>query len=147
MLFRSQYTAATDFKQIPGSPIAYWVSKNIRRAFSKGRPLSEFAALQPGLQTSNNSMFVRCWHEVSHENIGFSMASSNDASASGLRWFPYNKGGDYRLWYGNNEYIVDWQENGKRIKEYVTKKYPYLNGNIDYVVKDRGKYFLPSVTW
>lgn len=135
------------FKQIPGSPIAYWVSDNLRRAFSQGRPLSEFATLQPGLQTSNNSMFVRCWHEVSHENIGFSMASSNDASASGLRWFPYNKGGDYRLWYGNNEYVVDWQDNGKRIKEYVTKKYPYLNGNIDYVVKDRGKYFLPSVTW
>lgn len=136
-----------NFKQIPGSPIAYWVSKNIRRAFSLGRPLSEFAALQPGLQTSNNSMFVRCWHEVSHDNIGFAMTSSNEASASGLRWFPYNKGGDYRLWYGNNEYVVDWQENGRRIKNYVTTKYPYLNGNIDYVVKDRGKYFLPSVTW
>lgn len=142
------YTAKPDeFKNIPGSPIAYWVSANVRRSFAEDHPLSEYADLQPGLQTSNNSMFLRLWHEISHANIGFFMPSSDAACDSGLRWFPYNKGGDYRLWYGNNDYVVDWQNNGKRIKEYVANKYPYLNGNVDYVVKDRGKYFLPSVTW
>jgi len=62
-------------------------------------------------------------------------------------WFPLNKGGEFRRWYGNQEYIVNWQDDGRDIKEHVTKQYPYLNGNIDYVIKDRGKFFSESVSW
>ena len=143
-----RFTASfEDFNKIPGRPIAYWSSDSILNAFISGSPLISFADVQPGLQTSNNERFVRYWFEVSNENIGFGYINSEVAASSNKTWFPYNKGGDYRLWYGNNDCVVNWKDNGREIKNYVSDKYPYLNGNIDYVVKDRGKYFLPSITW
>ncbi len=143
------YTAKPDdFKKIPGSPVAYWVSERTREVFVEGEPLSDFCHIQPGLQTSNNAMFVRLWHEVDVSRVGLhDIHSSEDAQDSEKKWFPYNKGGEYRLWYGNNDHVVNWHNNGAEIKEYVDKKYPYLKGNIDYVIKDRGWYFKPSVTW
>ena len=142
------YRASTlDFKKIPGSPIAYWVSDRIRNIFESAPSLDTFAELQPGLQTSNNSMFLRYWHEVDSNKIGFGYGSNEEAKNSHKKWFPYNKGGDFRKWYGNNEYVVNWENDGKEIKDYVNKKYPYLKGNIDYVIKDRGRYFKESITW
>lgn len=136
-----------DFKKIPGLPFAYWVSDSFRNAFVSGESLGDICEMQPGLQTSNNAMFVRYWHELNFDRIGFGLNSSEEAILSKKRWFPYNKGGDYRKWYGNNDHVVNWENNGSDIKSYVNNKYPYLKGNIDYVVKDRGRYFKPSVTW
>jgi hypothetical protein len=136
-----------DFAKVPGTPVAYWVSDRMRQVFDRSIPLSDISELQPGLQTSNNSFFVRLWHEVSVAQIGFGCGSSLESVETGRKWFPYNKGGDFRRWYGNNDHVVNWFDNGAAIKRYVAEKYPYLNGNVDYVIKDRGKYFQASVTW
>lgn len=136
-----------DFKNIPGSPVAYWLEKELVGVFSTGQALLEVAEPTVGLQTSNNAKFLRYWHEVGFDNIYLSAKNSEEALASGCKWFPYNKGGDYARWYGNHEYVVNWKNNGEEIKNYVTEKYPYLNGNIDYVVKDRGAYFKESLSY
>jgi hypothetical protein len=132
---------------IPGGPIAYWLSPKAISAYIDGKPIGKIAYGQPGLQTSNNALFVRQWSEVSYSGIGVELQSSQDARDSRLKWFPYLKGGDWRKWYGNQEHIVDWQNDGEAIKDYVNTEYPYLNGNIDYVVKDRGYYFKRLITY
>jgi hypothetical protein len=137
----------SDFLSIPGFPIAYWIGDRMRSCFKEGMRLGDWIDLQPGLQTSDNARFVRLWHEVDIKRCGFGFRSNAEAKESGLKWFPHNKGGDFRRWYGNNMFVVNWQNDGQEIKEFVTERYPYLNGNIDYVVKDRGRYFLPSITW
>jgi type II restriction/modification system DNA methylase subunit YeeA len=137
----------SDFLSIPGFPIAYWIGDRMRSCFKEGMRLGDWIDLQPGLQTSDNARFVRLWHEVDIKRCGFGFRSNAEAKESGLKWFPHNKGGDFRRWYGNNMFVVNWQNDGQEIKEFVSERYPYLNGNIDYVVKDRGRYFLPSITW
>lgn len=136
-----------DFKKIPGSPVAYWLSSDLIEIFSKGVPLSDLAEPTVGLQTSNNGRFLRLWHEVNFARISLGAVSSADAEASGRKWFPYNKGGEYVRWYGNHEFVVNWEGNGREIKNYVSEKYPYLKGNVDYVVKDRGAYFKESLSY
>ncbi|MEN1927590.1 BREX-1 system adenine-specific DNA-methyltransferase PglX [Luteimonas sp. MJ250] len=135
------------FTGIPGSPIAYWLPAAALDAYRRGTGLGEVCYGQPGLQTSNNERFIRTWSEVSLSDVGFGLASSQDAAASCLRWFPYLKGGEARKWYGNHDHVVNWQDDGHAIKSYVNGKYPYLNGNIDYVVKDRGYYFRPGISY
>ena len=134
------------FGGIPGSPLASRcplcsIGLHLRES------LSDVAYSQPGLQTSDNAQFIRYWFEVDLGRIGFGLTSSEDAAISTFRWFPYLKGGDYRKWYGNELYVVDWEHDGRRIKEYVSSKYPYLNGKIDYIVKDRGYYFKPMISY
>jgi len=136
-----------DFLKIPGFPFAYWVSDNIRNAFRRGKKLGKLSSVQPGLQTSDNDRFVRGWHEVEISKVGFGYSNNAEAKQSGKKWFPYNKGGKFRKWYGNNELVVNWFNDGNEIKEYINNKYPYLKGNIDYVVKDRGYYFREALTW
>src|SRR5439155_5138321 len=83
-----------DFNRIPGSPIAYWLSDAFRLVFERSVPLSALCELQPGLQTTDNALFVRLWHEVPLHRIGFGCGSNQEAVHSGRKWFPYNKGGD-----------------------------------------------------
>ncbi|MFC2077836.1 BREX-1 system adenine-specific DNA-methyltransferase PglX [Candidatus Bipolaricaulota bacterium] len=136
-----------EFKKIPGSPVAYWVSDRVRSIFENESRMGEWVDSKVGLQTSDNTRFLRRWHEVAAGSTGFRMRTSEEAQASGLRWFPCNKGGVFRRWYGNHEFVVNWQNDGREIKDYVNQRYPYLNGNIDYVIKDRGKFFHESVSW
>ncbi len=105
------------------------------------------ANLRQGLATTNNSRFLRQWWEVAQARTAFSCKSREEAVVSGARWFPYNKGGEFRKWYGNHEYVVNWQDDGRQIKDEITRKYPYLNGNIDWVAKNQDTYFSPSVSW
>ncbi|MDR2895219.1 MAG: BREX-1 system adenine-specific DNA-methyltransferase PglX, partial [Propionibacteriaceae bacterium] len=98
-----------DFAVIPGSPIVYWLSEKMRESFSVGTPLSEVANLRQGLATADNSRFLREWWEVSQTRSAFACMSREEAAASGARWFPYNKGGDFRKWYGNQEHVVNWE--------------------------------------
>ncbi len=139
--------SAADFKKIPGSPIAYWVSDQARFAYEQKENIKTACYGQPGLQTSNNARFMRTWPECSIAKVGLNLPSSDAAQKSGMKWFPYLKGGDFRRWYGNHEYLVNWENNGSEIREYVANKYPYLKGNIDYVVKDRGYYFKELVSY
>jgi SAM-dependent methyltransferase len=99
---------ADDFKKIPGSPIAYWVSDNIMRVFSEGKLLSDIAEPRQGLATGDNGLFVRFWAEVGISAIGFNTLNSSRTK----KWYPYNKGGSFRKWYGNQDYIVNWENDG-----------------------------------
>jgi len=101
-----------DFKSIPGMPISYWVSDKIISVFRYVKPISEIIISVKGLDTCDNNTYVRRWSEVSRSNTLLTSESREDACLSGLRWFPYSKGGNYRKWYGNNEYVVDWANDG-----------------------------------
>lgn len=96
----------TNFSKIPGSPIAYWVSEALLRAFENGVPLGSIARPRIGQNTGNNNRFLRLWHEVKMEHITFGL-SHGDLTTKSYKWLPYNKGGEYRRWFGNQEYIVD----------------------------------------
>lgn len=105
--------SAADFKRIPGSTIAYWVSEKQKQLFIK-EPLKKYATFKEGLTTANNDLFLRLWSEVKIKDITF----NSSESSSSLFWVPYNKGGTFRKWFGNNYYVVDWRINGSRIKDY-----------------------------
>lgn len=125
LLFRA---SAEDFSKIPGSPVAYWVSKRVFDVFKDGVSLKDFSKGSTGLQTSDGNQFVRLSHEVSASDVG-------------IKWFRFAKGGGFRKWFGNVEHLVLWKNNGKDIKDYVSNKYPYLNGNYGLVVKNESTYF------
>ena len=138
--------AQDEFKKIPGSPVAYWASERVRDVFEKGKALSEIGETKQGLATTDNAQYVRSWTEVVFSGIGFGVKSVAAASNSGKRWFPYNKGGSYRKWYGNQNHVVDWENDGLRIKADILRKYPYLK-TPDFVAKNTSSYFRPSVSW
>lgn len=144
---RFRITSTEGLRRIPGAPIAYWLTDQAIAAYERGIRLGGRCYGQPGLQTSSNATFVRQWSEVSWSDIGLGFESNVAAQACGRRWFPYLKGGDFRKWYGNQCEVVNWKDDGAEIKKYVSDKYPYLHGNIDYVVKDRGYYFKPMVSY
>ena len=125
-----------NFEKIPGSPIAYWVSDKVREIFEKNQKLSEIADSKNGFTTGNNDLFLRIWNEINYSKIGYSMSNSQEALESKKKWFPYNKGGEFRKWYGNQEYLVNWENNGYSIKEYA------------HLVPRSLKYmFLPNISW
>ena len=124
------------FHSIPGSPIAYWASDKVREIFVKNLSLSAVANPCVGLQTADNNRFLRRWSEVSSEKIGLGYNSSEEAKESRKKWFPYNKGGEFRKWYGNNEYLVNWYNDGFEIKNYKGA-----------VIRNADKYFQEGITW
>lgn len=136
-----------DFKIIPGQPLAYWISPKLRSAFLKNPQLRVAADVRQGLATSDNTRFVRYWYEVAFEKIGFGMATSDEFQSSRKKWAPFNKGGKFRKWYGNFELVVNWENNGAEIKQSILSKYPYLNGNPDFVAKNPKFYFKEGLSW
>ncbi len=141
----NRYTAQqSNFSKIPGAPVAYWVSEKGIKCFSADS-IGNRALLCQGLTTTDNEKYVRFWQEVEIVNIGFNM-NSEQAHASGRKWFPFNKGGSFCKWYGNNELIVDYQNNGAEIKADVLRKYKYLK-TPDFVVKNSKTYFYEGLTW
>jgi len=135
-----------DFKKIPGGLIGYWLTEKSLNCFLLPK-LGEYFEPQVGLQTSNTDRFIRLWHEVNIKNFSSTSQTNEEAEKTGLKWFPLDKGGEFRRWFGNNTHAVNWRSDGSEIKEYVSERYPYLKGNIDYVIKDRGYFFRPGVTW
>ncbi len=129
-------TRSDQFSSIPGSPIAYWASEAIRRAFREGRPLDAIAKPRQGLATADNDRFLRLWHEVELNRIGFGYASAKEALRSQRKWFPYNKGGAYRKWYGNQDYVVNWANDGQELHDFPAA-----------VIRNPNYYFLPGITW
>lgn len=95
-----------NFEKIPGEPVAYWVSEAMMDAFAKGVPLGELAAARQGLATGDNDRFIRQWFEVQYTKIKLDAVNIEDAKKSGQKWFSHNKGGTYRKWYGNNDYVI-----------------------------------------
>jgi hypothetical protein len=106
----------SNFEKIPGCPIGYWVSENLCETFTRNLPLSAVCKPTQGLATADNGRFLRSWFEVSNDRIGFGHTNAASAAESQHKWFPYNKGGNYRKWYGNQELIVNWLNDGEEIK-------------------------------
>ena len=135
------YAKQKDFGKIPGMPISYWASKQIIKAFDKYPSLGEKALARNGMKTGDNNQFVRLWWEVADSKFNSTVNSANEAVQSGAKWFPYNKGGEYRKWYGNNDCVVNWENEGTCVfgKAKIEKR------NVqDYPNKLK---FLPSATW
>ncbi|MDO8731938.1 MAG: BREX-1 system adenine-specific DNA-methyltransferase PglX [Actinomycetota bacterium] len=108
--------------KLPGCPIAYWATERDYQVFESFLTLSDAMATREGMTTGNNGLFLRRWFEVSTAGIGFGLTDENQAIQSGKRWFPYLKGGTFRRWYGNLEYVVDWEQDGRRPKNYLDSK-------------------------
>ena len=132
-----RFTANQDeFKTIPGSPIAFWLSNNVKKAYANYPALGSIAAPRKGNSTSDNNRFLRIWHEVNVEKINFGCKKIDIEDTKIKRWFPYNKGGGYRKWYGYNDYVIDWYDDAKAIREIKTA----VIANYQYFMK-------PGLTW
>lgn len=143
---RYNIVAQNGFHSIPGSPIAYWASDRVREIFRKEKTLGELAKPRQGMATTNNDLFLRSWFEVNKSKIGFNIISTEEAIAKNYKWFPYNKGGDYRKWFGNNQYIVNFENNGKTICDYIDNT-PNVNVKSNGRVINREFYYKPNITW
>ena len=131
-----------NFARIPGSPVAYWASSHVFKLFSEDCLRSHIDA-RNGMSTTDNNRFLRFWPECSFEKIGFSSKSAEQAKASRKKWFPYNKGGEFRRWYGNNSYVVNWFNDGEEMKKCVTENY----GSYSKELRSEDKYFAEGISW
>ncbi|MDK2912923.1 MAG: hypothetical protein PWR29_1880, partial [Methanolobus sp.] len=129
--------SAADFKKIPGSPIAYWVSERVREICVYGKELGAIVPVRQGLATADNDRFLRLWHEVACHKVGLNFQSREDARLSGNKWFPYNKGGEFRKWYGNNDFLINWENDGCELNAFKPKS----------VIRNPEYYFKNSITW
>ena len=138
-----RYTAsASDFKKIPGSPIAYWVSGQIRKVYTEQKVLGEYVKPKVGMRTGDNARFLRVWPEVSLSKLSVTADQGN------AKWVPFVKGGDFRKWYGNVEYVVNWENDGYEIKESTLEKYPQLSwDNLGWKISNESFYFKKGITW
>lgn len=109
------YTDQYDFAKIPGEPVAYWLGDSFMKAFEQGRTLGELTVCRNGMKTGDNERFLRLWWEVNLSKANFTAENVNAAYESGATYFPYNKGGEYRKWYGNNDYLINWYKNGETV--------------------------------
>ena len=127
----------SNFEKIPGSPIGYWVSEILLMAFSKGNQLNLECDTKKGLATSDNNRFLRLWYEVSVIKSSLRQPSRRD-----VKWYPHNKGGQFRRWYGNNEYVINWDNNGFEIRNYKDTRGKLLSRpqNLHYNFKQ-------AITW
>lgn len=130
-----------DFYKIPGNRVAYWITDTLIEAF-KNPTIGDLAKPRQGLATGDNNRFTRLWHELNVNRINFNVSNISAAEESGDKWFPYNKGGAFRRWYGDDDYVVNWKDNGKEIKNFFDGegKLRSRPQNIQY-------YFKESITW
>lgn len=133
---------ADTFKQIPGIPIAYWACDALLDAFGNAKQLSEYGKPRQGLATGENARFVREWWEVDDCKSVYSCGSIQESIESACKWFPYNKGGDFRKWYGNNSSVVNWENDGQEIRNYKDQ-----NGRLLSRPQNTNCFFSPSITW
>ena len=138
---RFAQTSTDNFSKIPGSPVAYWVSKGLLSAFATGKSLGDIALARNGVKTGENGRFVRLWWEVILQGFNPTACDWKEASSSGAKWFPYNKGGEFRKWYGNNDCIVNWQNEGDEIFNHAKADKRNVQ---DYPLELK---FQPSASW
>jgi hypothetical protein len=133
---------SSEFVQSPGQVIAYHTAEGTRRAYSSGQALSKLLSVKQGLITGNVKRFVRHWFEVPWPSIGFHLNSLQTAAESEYSWFPYQYGGEYRKWYGNHVYVVNWRHGGAEIKNYRDE-----DGKQRSRIQGMSYYFQPGATW
>ena len=126
-----------DFKKIPGSPVAYWITEELRNTFIEYPAISKVSTVAVGLQTGDNNRFLRRWHEVSIDRLALNVPSRDESKNTNMKWFPYNKGGDYRKWYGNQDFVVNWENDGFEIDSFKPNA----------VVRNPRFYFQESISW
>lgn len=134
---------ANNFSKIPGVPFNYWVSEVFIKSFIDGDRLKRQGDTRQGMATSDNGRFLRLWYEISSDKIGLHYATDREAQKSRKKWFPYNKGGEYRKWYGNNDYVLNYENDGYEIKEYAISLYKSASRTI----KSMSEYFKPCISW
>jgi type II restriction/modification system DNA methylase subunit YeeA len=140
---RFNTTAQDDFKKIPGSPVAYWLPESALDVFGRSDPLEKIAEPRQGMATSDVNRFIRYWFEVDSMCIGFNCKSNEEAHSSGKKWFPHNKGGEFRRWFGNNLYVVNWKDGGRDVLAFAAELY----GSPTRTIKNISYYFKQNVTW
>jgi hypothetical protein len=140
------FTDQNNFIKIPGSLIGYWVNDKFLEIFRENK-MSDFGDSCIGMRTGNNLRFLRFWHETIFENIGLDNDNASEAQKSSQKWFPYCKGGTFRKWYGNNDYVVNWENDGYEIKENTKLVYPQLGDNLGWKISNEQYYFKPGLTW
>lgn len=131
-------TKQDNFLLIPGNPIAYWAHPNLAKLFAEAKNIGMYADVRIGMGTGNNDLFLREWWEVPYKKIGFGVGNATSADASGKKYFPYGKGGDYRRWYGNQDKVV-WYDSEGRLMMKQTSGHRE-NGGAE-------RYFQHSLTW
>ena len=129
---------ADAFRQIPGSPIAYWASDAMLNAFKNDNQFRALSAPKQGLATANNNRFLRMWWEVSDSRSNVAASSNGDGTR---KWVPMTKGGEFRRWFGNLEYVVNWDNDGHEIKSFV------VDGKLKSRPQNVDSYFKPGLTW
>ena len=133
---RFAQTSTDNFSKIPGSPIAYWVSKKILECY-KNKNIYDYANPCKGIDTGDNNTFLRYWYEVQLQKQYIPIGTPcNESDFKKYKWFPYNKGGNYRKWYGNNEYVLDWECNGLKLRGFKGSN-----------LRNKDKYFEEGITW
>ena len=130
-------TSAATLAVIPGRPVVYWASQQTLNVFATGTPLGEITEAKVGLQTGDNERFLRQWFEVSADRSYMRARDREDAKASGTRWFPYNKGGEFRRWCGNQDYVINWEGDGSELCDFRPRS----------VIRNPEFYFRPCVSW
>ena len=125
-----------NYKRIDGSPIAFMASEKLLRIFETAEPLKKIAEPKVGLQTAKNDVFLRLWFECNYNKIGLGCRKLSDTEEGIHKWLPYNKGGSFRRWYGNREYVIDWLFNGRAIRQ-----------NPGAVIRNPQFYLKPCITW
>ena len=140
---QNRYTAnQDDFAKIPGAPVAYWASAEVFKLFSQDS-LKNHIDARNGMSTTDNNRFLRFWPECDFEKIGFAYKTAESAKKSRKKWFPYNKGGEFRRWYGNNSYVVNWFNDGEEMKKCVAKNY----GSYSKELRSEDRYFDEGISW
>jgi len=141
------FSTSDSFTQMPGNPVAYWVSDALIKPYQNGKTLRELGRATLGMRTGDNERFLRLWHEINYRTFFGQASSAQDALRSKAKWFPYNKGGEYRKWYGNTESVVNWHNDGYEIKENTRRVYPQLGDNLGWKITSEDKYFSDGIAW
>ena len=137
---RFAQVSSDNFSKIPGMPVAYWESENFIKSFER-RTIGCYGSTSKGIITGDNSKFLRLWFEVNINNMNLKAEKYTESEESNIEWYPCNKGGEYRKWYGNKDYLINWKHNGCEIMQRGQKK---IRNCQDY--KNEFK-FIPSITW
>ncbi|MCI6977808.1 MAG: BREX-1 system adenine-specific DNA-methyltransferase PglX [Lachnospiraceae bacterium] len=136
-------TSNAKFLEVPRHPFCYWISEAAANSFVKFKSLGEVGKPRQGMASSDNNRFVRKWYEVDLDKICFGAQNAKESSESGCKWFPYNNGGGFRKWYGNNYDVVNWENDGREVKEYAASLYKSYTRTI----KSISEYFKAGATW
>lgn len=139
----TEYLASEEnFEFISGHSFAYWASEQVCKIYKEAKRISDYGAPKQGLATGANDVFLRAWFEVDINGVNFTATSNEDAERSKCKWFPYNKGGENKKWYGNNFYVVNWEHDGFEIKHFTDAK-----GKLRSRPQNLQYFFKPCCTW